>query len=208
MSLMVALKSRVLWGERCYGMLHYNFNSMEQGRRTSDNSFVCTGVYKSYWLASRCFSSGSLSQALRRSFFIYLALVLFFIYPFSSIIEILQYHHPVVVFPNIRNLKKEKIWKDWFLDEVRNQKGRKKMMRSCAFSDTHFYPPYRHDPVGCISCKRMNVVDCKEIVEPRVAGELKHENLVLNELMRVKLPRWRDNEAVVSSVRPSSSLAD
>ena len=63
------------------------------------------------------------------------------------------------------------------------------MMHSCAFSHTHFYPPYRHDPVGCISCKRMNVVDCKEIVEPRVAGELKHENLVLNELMRVKLPR-------------------
>ena len=67
MSLMVALKSRVLWGERCYGMLHYNFNSMEQERRTSDKSFVCTGVYKSYWLAPRSFSSGSLSRALRRS---------------------------------------------------------------------------------------------------------------------------------------------
>lgn len=63
------------------------------------------------------------------------------------------------------------------------------MMRSCPFIHTHFYPPYRHDPVGCISCKRMNVVDCKEIVETRVAGELKHENLVLNELVRVKLPR-------------------
>ena len=40
-----------------------------------------------------------------------------------------------------------------------------------------------------ISCERMNVLDCKEIVGPRVAGELKHENLVLNELVRVKLPR-------------------
>ena len=169
MSLMVALKSRVLWGERCYGMLHYNFNSMEQERRTSDKSFVCTGVYKSYWLAPRSFSSRSLSRALRRSLtpctraFLHLPIFLD--------------HRNLTISPSSCSVskhskfkKKEKIWKDWFFDEARNQKGWKKMMRSCAFSHTQFYPPYRHDPVGCISCKRMNIVDCKEIVEPRVAG--------------------------------------
>ena len=35
-----------------------------------------------------------------------------------------------------------------------------------------------------------------------------HLNLVSNELMSVKFPPRRDNEAGVSSVRPSSSLSD
>ena len=47
----------------------------------------------------------------------------------------------------------------------------------------------------------------KETVEP-CRWEVKRENLVSNKLARLKFPPSRDNEADVSSVRPSSSLSD
>ena len=162
MSLMVALKSRVLWGERCYGMLHYNFNSMEQERRTSDKSFVCTGVYKTYWLAPRSFSSGSLSRALRRSLtpctraFLHLPIFLD--------------HRNLTISPSSCSVskhskfkKKKKYERIDFSMKYVTKRGGKNDAFMC-IQPHSLYPPYRHDPVGCISCKRMNVVDCKEIV--------------------------------------------
>ena len=46
------------------------------------------------------------------------------------------------------------------------------------------------------------------VASRRVGGRVKHENLVPNNLTRVKFPPWKDMEADVSSVRPSSSLSD
>ena len=45
-------------------------------------------------------------------------------------------------------------------------------------------------------------------IQCRVGGEVKHKNLVSNELVRVKLPPKDDYEAHVSNVRFSSSHSD
>lgn len=104
-SLSLPLKDVYFEVERCYGMFHYNFNSREQDKRASDQSFVSTSVYKNYWLVPRSLSSRSLSRALRTKSDT-LQSCFFSICPFPSIIEISQCCHPVVVFTSIRNVKR------------------------------------------------------------------------------------------------------